>query len=95
MTEVVEQDGRFLGAPTKDTPIRSKDVVIIYGRQEILAELDERRAGWEGDLEHRQAVTRQQEVVEQQQAEEEQAEEEQAGAGETGTEERGRGGGGD
>ncbi|HLI24138.1 MAG TPA: TrkA C-terminal domain-containing protein [Acidimicrobiales bacterium] len=46
----------YLGAPTARTVVRAGDVLIVYGRQELLNELDDRPAGAEGDLAHRAAV---------------------------------------
>lgn len=67
-------DGRFVGAPTKDTRIKVDDVIIIYGREETIEQLDERRAGWEGEKRHRESVSKQQKVVEKQEEEEAAAE---------------------
>jgi len=45
-------DGDFVGAPTGLTYIRRGDVLIVYGKVEHLAELDQRRADAVGDLAH-------------------------------------------
>lgn len=50
---VAHADGTYVGAPGKDTVIRAGDVVILYGRDRVLSELDERRAGPAGDEAHR------------------------------------------
>lgn len=52
-------DGRYLGVPTGHTVVAAGDVLIVYGRAELLRELDDRPAGADGDLAHRVAVTRQ------------------------------------
>lgn len=52
-------DGRYLGVPTGRTVVASEDVLIVYGRADLLRELDDRPAGADGDLAHRAAVTRQ------------------------------------
>lgn len=52
-------DGRYLGVPTGHTVVAAGDVLIVYGRTELLRELDDRPAGADGDLAHRVAVTRQ------------------------------------
>ncbi len=75
---IKRRDGRFLGAPTKDTEIKDDDVLIMYGQHEVLEQLDERRSGREGDQEHRQAVSRQKKVIDQQEQEEQAAEAAQA-----------------
>lgn len=61
---VTRPKGRFLGAPTSDTEVQPGDVLIVYGRDAALRELDERRAGWAGDAEHREAIAEHQGVVE-------------------------------
>jgi hypothetical protein len=40
-------------------------LLILYGQQETLLELDQRRAGMEGDVKHMLAVTQQMEITEQ------------------------------
>ncbi len=71
---ISRSDGRFIGAPTKETVIKVGDVIIIYGREETIAELDERRAGWEGEKRHRDSVSKQRKVIEKQKEEEAAAE---------------------
>lgn len=71
---VKRHDGRFLGAPTKETKIKGSDVLIMYGQHEVLEQLDERQSGHKGEREHREAVSKQQAVIEQQEQEEEAAE---------------------
>ena len=70
---IKRHDGRFIGTPTKETIIQGDDVAILYGRHDILEELDTRQAGWQGDQQHRKATGKQQQVVEQQEQEEQQA----------------------
>ncbi len=72
---IQRKDGRYVGAPTKDTKIKAGDVLIIYGREDTLHDLDERHAGVEGEEMHRQAVARQRERVSKQEQEERDAEE--------------------
>jgi hypothetical protein len=55
-------DGRYLAAPTGHTLVRPGDILVIYGRSELLAELDDRPAGPDGDLAHQAAVARQQRI---------------------------------
>ncbi len=49
-------DGEFLGAPTGRTYIRKGDTLIVYGKVEHLAELDQRRADAVGDMAHETRV---------------------------------------
>lgn len=76
-------DGRFIGAPIKKTKIKVGDAIIIYGREETIIELDERRADSEGEKKHRESVSKQQKVVKKQEAEETDAEkrEQESGRG--------------
>ncbi len=53
---IVRRDGTFEGTVVKDTCLRAGDTLIIYSHIDTLAELDERRRGWRGDLEHRRSV---------------------------------------
>ena len=61
-------DGRYLGAPTGATVVRPKDVLIAYGRGEVLHELDGRLAGPDGERAHRESVARQMTVEAEQDA---------------------------
>lgn len=72
---IQRKDGRYVGAPTPDTRIKPEDVLIIYGREDTLHDLDERHAGFEGEEMHRQAVAKQHERISEQEKEERQAEE--------------------
>ncbi|MDQ2792186.1 MAG: TrkA C-terminal domain-containing protein, partial [Actinomycetota bacterium] len=53
-------DGHYLGAPTGRTIVAAGDILVVYGRGELLRELDDRPTGPDGDLAHRAAVARQQ-----------------------------------
>ncbi|MGH9087328.1 MAG: TrkA C-terminal domain-containing protein [Acidimicrobiales bacterium] len=51
--------GRYLGAPGGATEIRAGDLLVAYGREDVLEALDERPRGLDGDRQHDEAVTRQ------------------------------------
>ncbi|MGH8981535.1 MAG: TrkA C-terminal domain-containing protein [Acidimicrobiales bacterium] len=51
--------GRFLGAPGGQTSIRDGDLLVVYGREASLKDLDDRRLGAGGDERHRLAVAEQ------------------------------------
>lgn len=53
----------YVGAPTGTTTLAAGDLLILYGRQPVFAELDERRAGIEGDRAHRAAIAEQERLV--------------------------------
>ena len=56
-------DGSYVGAPTGKTRIYEKDTLILYGRQDVLEELDRRRRGYRGDTAHKRAVAEQEQIV--------------------------------
>lgn len=49
---------RYLGTPNGDTRVEPGDVLVLYGRDDDVAELDCRPAGPEGDRRHEDAVAR-------------------------------------
>jgi hypothetical protein len=56
--------GGYIGTPNGKTRIHAGDRLVLYGRQEMLLRLDERRAGFEGNVDHMIAVTKQQDIDE-------------------------------
>ncbi len=56
---VIRKDGTYLGGPKGQTSIWPGDTMVIYGRSGALAELDQRRAGKDGDAAHGRAVNEQ------------------------------------
>lgn len=58
-------NGDYVGAPRGHTRLEVDDCLILYGTQESLVDLDDRRAGIEGNVKHVLAVTQQMEVAEQ------------------------------
>jgi len=71
-----KSDGTYFGAPRGQTVIEEGDVLYLYGRQETLANLDQRRRGADGNWEHHKAVSQQSEIEQEElkQQEERQAE---------------------
>jgi len=61
---ITRGEGTYIGAPDGSTKVHAGDTLILYGRDSALVQLDQRRRGRNGDLEHKQAVERQKEVVE-------------------------------
>ncbi|MGN6475256.1 MAG: TrkA C-terminal domain-containing protein [Mycobacteriales bacterium] len=56
---VTRADGRRLAAPTGKTLVRPGDVLVIYGPDDLLSQLDDRAQGAAGDEAHRYAVAQQ------------------------------------
>lgn len=53
------REGEYVGTPTGDTKLFPEDSLVLYGRDEALDELDERRAGASGDVAHSEAIREQ------------------------------------
>lgn len=62
-------DGRFAGAPEADTRIEANDTLILYGRVDSLENLDRRKRGFRGDIEHTRKMAEQREVARKEQKE--------------------------
>jgi len=56
---VRRSDGYFVGSPRGETTVYMDDELIIYGREDALKNLSERRRGPEGDLQHRLSIDQQ------------------------------------
>ena len=59
---LTRRDGAYIGAPTGATTVRPGDILVLYGREDSLNEIDHRGAGYEGDRMHDRAVARQEEL---------------------------------
>ena len=59
---IQRSDQSYLGAPQGETEIEVGDLLILYGRNSSLKELDERRSDASGDISHEKAVKEQQDV---------------------------------
>jgi len=62
-------DGRFAGAPEADAKIEADDSLILYGRVDSLQNLDRRKSGFRGDIEHSRQIAEQREVARQEKKE--------------------------
>jgi hypothetical protein len=67
---ISRDDGGYVGAPKPDTKIHHNDTLILYGRSKALHELDQRRAGVDGEKAHQQAIRKQKQHIKQQDSEE-------------------------
>ncbi|NJP04294.1 MAG: potassium transporter TrkA [Chloroflexaceae bacterium] len=56
-------DGSYIGAPKGSTCIYAHDMLILYGRSPVLADLDERRANTAGEQAHQRSSAEQQHVL--------------------------------
>jgi uncharacterized protein with PhoU and TrkA domain len=68
---IEKTEGHYVGTPHGTTRIEAGDCLILYGKQGSLIRLDERRAGFDGNVEHMIAVTRQLEMAADQQSDDE------------------------
>jgi hypothetical protein len=59
---VERADGTYIGAPRGQTVLNVDDRALLYGHQDALSNLDERRRGALGNWEHHKAVNRQLEL---------------------------------
>jgi len=66
---ITRSDGKYIGAPNGESKILAGDTVVVYGRASAFQELDERRSGATGDIEHAEAVAEFKEVVEEEKLE--------------------------
>jgi hypothetical protein len=55
-------NGEYLGAPRGETVVRGDDELVLYGRADVLTELDRRRRDASGEAAHRRAIARQDDV---------------------------------
>ena len=56
---VTRAKGGWIGAPDGDTTLHAGDVLVVYGRENRVEEIDDRRRDASGDQAHRQAVAEQ------------------------------------
>lgn len=66
---ILRSDGRYVGAPNKTTQVEAGDTLLVYGREDSLTEIDDRRRGHEGDRAHESSKRTQQSIEEAEAAE--------------------------
>jgi NhaP-type Na+/H+ and K+/H+ antiporter len=64
------EDDSYVGVPKGDTELYTGDTLVLYGRGEVLKNLDRRRAGAEGDRAHEEASVEQREHMDRQERQE-------------------------
>lgn len=62
---ITRTDGTFIGVPPLDTPLRSGDLLILYGRASKLKDIDQRRKGGYGDYKHKESIAEKKKVDQQ------------------------------
>jgi hypothetical protein len=55
-------EGSYIGAPRGESRLLPGDRVLLYGRQDVISDLDQRPAGEQGDMAHSKAVEQQRRV---------------------------------
>ncbi|MFC1585174.1 TrkA C-terminal domain-containing protein [Fibrobacterota bacterium] len=53
---IEESDGDYLGVPTGETRLNPRDIVVLYGREKSIKDLDTRKPGITGALAHLDAT---------------------------------------
>lgn len=61
---IIKPDGTYLGAPKGTDRPCAGDIVVLYGRETVVRDLDERRADTTGDRARDESVAQHQQVVE-------------------------------
>lgn len=56
---IQHKDGSFLGVLNGETEIEEDDILLIYGKEEVIRHLDNRKNDFFGDIEHVQTVNEQ------------------------------------
>lgn len=56
---IEREDGTYIGSPNGETQILEGDLLILYGRASAIKQLNDRRKGVHGVVEHNQAVAEQ------------------------------------
>lgn len=57
-----KHDGSFVGVPKGKTKLEVGDIIILYGREEAIKNLDARSKGVHGNIEHREMAEKQDKV---------------------------------
>lgn len=61
---ISRKGGQFVGNPNGDTRIKDGDILIVYGRANVLQKIKMRMKGMEGNHEHQQMVGKQTKILE-------------------------------
>lgn len=59
---IKRKDGKYIGAPYGKTKVKKDDVLILYGRVQLLENLENRKEGPSGDRAHQDAKSEQEEL---------------------------------
>lgn len=66
---IQRNDGTYIGTPQGETKITTNDQLILYGRENVLKNLERRKQDFRGDQQHEKAVKEQSEEEEKQRKE--------------------------
>jgi hypothetical protein len=53
----IHRQGDYMGAPRADTVVEPGDTLVLYGKETLIAQLDQRRRGPTGDAAHAEAAS--------------------------------------
>lgn len=76
---IEKEDGVYIGLPHGDTLVNAGDLLILYGKNDTLKKLNQRRRGMAGRKDHRKAVEEQRKREEEERKAEKKTEERKAG----------------
>ena len=68
---ITRADGRYMGAPDGGTEINANDVLIVYGRAEVMIDLDQRKHGFSGNMAHQKKIVDQKKIEREEKEEDE------------------------
>ncbi|MFO7865953.1 MAG: TrkA C-terminal domain-containing protein [Candidatus Aminicenantes bacterium] len=78
---IYREDGSYVGAPRGNSDIFAGDTLILYGRAQILSNLDKRRSDFQGQKAHEEAISEQKKEEARQDIQEEQYRREKENSG--------------
>ena len=67
---IKKPNGKYIGNPTPEMRLKERDCLVLYGRIDAIKELDNRKEGVWGDIEHNQAIQEQKAVLSKEEASE-------------------------
>ena len=65
-------NGRYVGAPDGETIVSADDILILYGRANVMKDLDDRKHGFSGNMAHAHRIADQKKIVSREKKEDDQ-----------------------